>query len=752
MEVLSLGVFLISVVLLAAFAIHRRGEHPLQSVELRFGADVTADMVRAFLGGVAGLPGRSMVQLDVEATHDGLRHMLHATQSTLDALRSQLRGVLPSARLEPLEPTAPTVWTSGVSIGWSGSHPLLRDDQIGESAAALLGTLSPLGVNEAMLLRWRLRPAHGPHLTARSAHDSLWLPATLTGLRQDPPPAPAYVGALRKKYAGPMLHARGLIAVRAGHSDRGRHLITRVTSVLRSRQGLRGLLLQRRHGPTGLARRLERPGAAGARLCPAELVGLLGWPIDAPALPGLVLGTAPQLVASPRIPSNGRVLGRSNWPGAEDRVVAQPTIGALSHLCVAGPSGVGKSSLIANMAIQDMAAHRACIVIDGKGDLADDLIARVPDGRRGDVIVLDPGRGGPMPGLRVFDRGTDIETTADLLVGVFKDLFRESWGVRSDQWIRAGLVLLAAEPTSTLADFPFVFSNDAFRHRLVGRLRDPLALATWAAYEAMTPAERAQHLASPLNKIAEIVGRRTIRAVLAQPSPKLDLREVLRRGKLVIVRLSPGEISGPAARLLGALIVHQLFSAVQARAAIPQARRKPYGMVYIDEPKVLGDLPVPIDSLYELARGMNVGMCTAVQSLSQLPKALQRAILTNSSSLIAYRQNADDAALLARELPGVTADALQALPRFTAVMKIGLGSGDVAPPVTATTLPMAKATSDPATVRAESAVRYGIDPDEVDAALARRHGFGGFEPARSFDRDAAHHDVEVPLGRRRRTS
>jgi len=481
-------------------------------------------------------------------------------------------------------------------------------------------------------------------------------------------------------------------------------------------------------------------------LCPAELAGLLGWPIDAPALPGLVLGTAPQLMASPRIPSKGRVLGRSNWPGAEDRLLAQPVVGALSHLCVSGPSGVGKSSLLLNLIVQDMQAGRGCIVIDGKGDLADDLLERVPEGRRGDVIVLDPARGGPVPGLRVFVRYADAELTADLIVGVFRSLFRESWGVRSDQWMRAGLVLLAGDPGSTLADFPFVFADDRFRRRLVGRLRDPLALATWAAYEAMTPAERAQHLASPMNKLNEVVGRRMVRAVLAQPSPKLDVREVMSRGKIVIVRLSAGEIGGPGARLLGALMVHQIFSAVQARAAVGAARRRPC-MVYIDEPKVLGDLPVPIDALFETARGMGVGMSIAVQSLTQLPKELQRAILTNASSLVAYRQSADDAKLLARELPGVTQDALQALGRFAAVMKLALGPGDVPAPMTVSTLAPPPECSDADAVRAESAAGYGVDPDEVDAALAKRHGLM-IEPLP----EAATAADEAPLGRRRRVS
>jgi len=140
-------------------------------------------------------------------------------------------------------------------------------------------------------------------------------------------------------------------------------------------------------------------------------------------------------------------------------------------------------------------------------------------------------------------------------------------------------------------------------------------------------------------------------------------------------------------------------------------------------------------------------MSIAVQSLTQLPKELQRAILTNASSLVAYRQSADDAKLLARELPGVTQEALQALGRFAAVMKLALGPGDVPAPMTVSTLAPPPECSDADAVRAESAAGYGVDPDEVDAALAKRHGLM-IEPLP----EAATAADEAPLGRRRRVS
>jgi hypothetical protein len=594
------------------------------------------------------------------------------------------------------------------------------------------------------MVRWTLRPARGPFLSERQSRSQARNQGPFAWLWSERPVDPAHVPALRSKYAGPVLLARVVVAVAAGSEGRGVNLLTRVVAVLRARTGLRGQPVVR-YGRSGRVQRfMERaPLSGGSRFSPAELTGMVGWPIDAPRVPGLVLGVAPQLMPSPQIPrKGGRVLAHSTWPGMEGRALAQLLVGALSHMVVAGPSGVGKSALLASAVGQDIAAGRGCLVLDGKGDLAAEILRLVPERRLGDVIVLDPARPGPVPGLRVFEGG-DPELAGDLVLGMFRSIFIDSWGVRSDKWLRAALVTLAHDRTATLADLPFLFASDSFRRRLTGRLHDPLLKATWAQFEALTPEGRAQQLGSPLGKVNELVGRRVVRSVLAQSEPKWDMREVLRRGQVVIVSLSPGVIGSPASRLLAALVIHELFQAVQARTHVPAEKRRPF-FVYVDEPRVFTDIPMPLDSLFELARGLGVGLTLSAQSISQLPADLARAALTNAATLVAFRQNHDDARLLARELPGVTPEELQALGRFEIAARIGLGPGDVSAPVTGRTLAPPEPLSDPETVRRESAARYGHDPSEVDAALLTRHGLS--------DQAAGTVADEAPLQRRRRPS
>ncbi len=729
---------------LAALLVDRGGQvRVMETVELRFPTDVSESAVWGVLGGISGLPTPTRVVLELVGDADGIRHYLRAEPATIGMLRAHLRGLLPGVRLEPVELDEPRAWRVAARLRWGGRHPLLRSDRNGETAAALLGALSGLRGSERVMVRLTLRPARGPYLPQRQSRSQAHNQGPLAWLWPEQPIDPAHLAALRSKYGGPVLLARTVIAVAAGSDGRGVNLVTRVAAVLRARTGLRGLPVIRYCRWPRVQRFVERvPLRSGSRFSPAELVGMVGWPIDAPRVPGLVLGVAPQLMPPPGIPRRGaRVLAYSTWPGMERRALAQPLLGTLSHMVTAGPSGVGKSALLAGAVAQDLVAGRGCLVLDGKGDLAAEILRLVPEHRQGEVIVLDPGRPGPVPGLRVFGSG-DPELSGDLVLGMFRSIFIDSWGVRSDKWLRAGLVTLAHDRSATLADLPFLFASDSYRRRLVGGLRDPLLRAVWAEFEALSPEGRALQLGSPLTKVNELVGRRVVRSVLAQSEPKWDMREVLAKGQVVVVSLSPGVIGSPASRLLAALVVHELFQAVQGRAQVPAERRRPFN-VYVDEPKVFTDIPMPLDSLFELARGLGVGLTLSAQSITQLPTDLARSALTNAATLIAFRQNADDAKLLARELPGVTPEELQALGRFEIAARIGLGPGDVSSPVTGRTLPPPEPLSDPEAVRRESAARYGRDPCEIDAALSERHGLSDQTAA-----DAA--ADETPLRRRRR--
>jgi hypothetical protein len=445
------------------------------------------------------------------------------------------------------------------------------------------------------------------------------------------------------------------------------------------------------------------------------------------------------------------VFGVSTWPGQEQRQLAQPLIGALQHTAIIGGTGSGKSTLISSLVEQDIAAGRGCLVLDVKGDLVSDLLARIPERRLRDVIVLDPATGGAQPGLRLFPVSQDVELTADLVIGTLRELWPDSFGVRSAQYLRMGLTALGSTPGSTLVDLPFLFTDPAFRHRVLRRVRDPLLIASWQRFEGLSVADQVVQVASPLGKLDELTSRSKLRAVLGQSQPKLAFAEVLARGRIVLVRLPPGLLGQPATRLLSALVLWQFFAAVEARAALAPEKRSVF-TAYIDEVSALRHVGLPLGDLLERARGLGVGLLLAPQALSRLSPELRQILLANVGTLAAFRLSASEATLVAAELPGVTAEQLCHLDRFEIALRLALGPGALTSTMTATTPAPSGSSRDPVAVQTFAASNWGQSIDSVDRALAERLNFDADSVSDSAGDDRVNGAEPATVGTRRRPS
>jgi len=689
--------------------------------------DLAAEQVEMLLGTVAGLPARARVAFEADGAAGRLGFRLGAAAGELRALRSAVQGFAPGVRLTEAAAEALPAPRLRAWVGWRGTHVLLRRDQRELAAAALLGVLRGAGRGERVRLVVRLRPVVRPKAPPYRGEAT---PGTVGRLVAPVEPLPGdQLRQIRSLYAGPLLNARIEVRVWAASHGRARQLLMQVVAVLRARSGARGRFSVRSH-------RFALPGV-GTMLAPAELAGVIGWPLDGPDVPGLELVRSPQRLPDAAIPTRGgRCFGVSTWPGMERRELHQPAVGALSHTLILGPTGSGKSSLLLRLLLDDVAAGHGVLLLDMKGDTACDLLERLPAGRAADVVVLDPADSRPVPGLKAL-AGSSPELAADLWVGLFRNLFADSWGVRSERYIRLGVQTLALQPQAAITDLPRVFSDAAFRRRLLSRAGEPLLASAWASFEALSPAQQAEHLAAPLGKVQDLIGRRPVRAVLGQPKPRITVAQAMRERRVVVVRLSPGLLGPPTAQLLGGLTVYEVYQAVMARQGMPARARTPFG-VYIDEPAVMRLDGVPLDALYELARGMGVGITTATQSVVQLPPGVQHAVLSNAATIATFRAGRRDAAIMAGELPGVDAEQLQHLGTHEIALRLGLRHGTVAAVATARTLPPPAPSCDPDRLRDLAAERYGVAVEQTNAALRERWS----------DTSSAGAE-EAPLGRRR---
>jgi hypothetical protein len=390
---------------------------------------------------------------------------------------------------------------------------------------------------------------------------------------------------------------------------------------------------------------------------------------------------------------------------------------ALSHSHLIGVTGSGKSTVILNWIIQDLQAGRALLLVEPKGDLVRDVLARVPDHRVSDIVVIDPADIAPVGLNPLAHRGIASEVTVDLILAIFKGLFGDAIGPRTQDLLTAGIMTLATQSNLSLVALPRLFTDSHFRARLVQGIEDRLALDPFFAwYDNLSATEQSSVLAPLMNKLRVLLLRPSLRRVIGQPTPRFDLRQVFTEHRVVLVNAATGTLGGEAASLLGSIVVSLFWQATLERNRIAPERRHPV-FLYVDEVQQYLHLPTDLADVLATARSMGVGLVAAHQSLSQLTSSSMRAaLLANARSRLVMTTSHDDAVVLTKGDRRLDPEDVTSLGRFEAYASL-LSRNEPQPYTSIRTLPAPPAIRDPEEVRDRSRRAWGIPAGEIDAAL-----------------------------------
>jgi hypothetical protein len=464
----------------------------------------------------------------------------------------------------------------------------------------------------------------------------------------------------------------------------------------------------RMHRPVAVLadRRLRRGFLATVE----ELAVLAALPTDL-AVPGLDRARAKPMPAPVAVPPGGRsvkVLGRAQVGGYS---VGLHVTDARQHVHLVGKTGVGKSTLLLNMILADVHAHRGTVVIDPRGDLVTDILDRLPADAAGRVHIIDPDQAHPacFNPLEVA-AGGDAHLAVDNLVGVFSKIFQRHWGPRIDDTLRvACLTLMRDTARPTLSNVPRLLNDRAWRQRFTTGLTDPEGLAGfWTWYDAMNDGLRAQVIGPVLARLRAFLLRDFVKDVIGTAQSSFRMGDVL-DGGLLLCRLPKGQLGEDTARILGSLIVARTWQAAIARAAVPEARRRDAAL-YIDECHNFLTLPGSVDDMLAEARGFRLGLVLAHQNLAQLPHETRAAISANARSKIYFTVEPDDARDLAKHTaPELSDHDLAHLDVHTAAARL-LVDGRELPAFTFTTKPPADLVGQAAAIRAAAAARRPARP------------------------------------------
>ena len=322
------------------------------------------------------------------------------------------------------------------------------------------------------------------------------------------------------------------------------------------------------------------------------------------------------------------------------------------HMYIIGKTGTGKSTLIANMAINDMRNGEGLAVIDPHGDLSEILLNYVPKSRINDVAYLDPSDTqfpfhlNPLELPQNVDK-TQAELVVSGIVSIFYKLYHYSWGPRLEYMLRNALLTLTNVQDATIADIPPLLADEKFRRKIVDKLEDKVLLNFWnREYAQMSDRLRSEAIAPIQNKVGQFVTSPMIRNIIGHPKSTIDFRQMMDERKIIIANLSQGKLGEDNAALLGAMFITKMQLSAMSRVYQKEEERTDF-YLYVDEFQNFATQSF-LKILSE-ARKYRLDLILANQYVGQVDKEVQKAIFGNVGSIVSFLVGAEDAKSLSFE-------------------------------------------------------------------------------------------------------
>ncbi len=360
------------------------------------------------------------------------------------------------------------------------------------------------------------------------------------------------------------------------------------------------------------------------------------------------------------------------------------------HMYVIGKTGTGKSTLLSNMAINDLKNNEGLCVIDPHGDLVETLLDYIPAHRINDVVYFNPADMDRTVQINLFE-GKNVEhreLIASGIISVFQKLYGYSWGPRLEYILRNALLTLLKSEGARLSDVLELLVNAKFRDKYVADLDDPILKTFWVhEFDKMQERLRTEAIAPILNKVGQFVSSPLVRNVVNARESSFDIEDIMDQGKILLVNLSQGRLGEDNATLLGAMLITKIQIAAMARVHIPEEQRRDF-YLYVDEFQNFAT--ESFNKILSEARKYRLNLTLANQYIAQIPEEVQKAIFGNCGTIISFVMGADDAAAFEKEFGGkYTATDLVTLGKHQIVNKITIDNV-ISLPFPAHTLPLAK--------------------------------------------------------------
>ena len=459
-----------------------------------------------------------------------------------------------------------------------------------------------------------------------------------------------------------------------------------------------------------------------------EVASLFHMPTASLEVPRMKMLDSREAAPPEHIPAAGTLIGESVFRGDRKQIHLTPQ-DRMRHVYTIGQTGTGKSTLLVQMAIEDIKQGKGVCIIDPHGELVDKTLSLIPEHRYDDVIVFDPADLAAPMGLNMleydFARPEQKSFIVDELYNIMDKLYdmKTAGGPMFELYMKNAILLLmedARNEPATLMEIQRLFTDDAFRERKLARIYNPVVIDFWEKEAAKASGEHSLANMSTYitSKFNVFTTNDFMRPIIGQPKSAFNFRQVMDEGKILLVSLSKGRIGDFNMGLLGMVIVGKILMAALSRTDIPEQERREFNL-YLDEFQNFST--DAISTIFSEARKYALSLTVAHQFVGQLSDKIRTSVFGNVGSKIVFRVGVEDAEVFEKEFaPTFTKSDLVNLKAGQAYAKLLL-DGQVARPFNMQTYNVAW--GDRALVeklRELSRLKYGRDRDEVEQEILGR--------------------------------
>jgi hypothetical protein len=333
-----------------------------------------------------------------------------------------------------------------------------------------------------------------------------------------------------------------------------------------------------------------------------------------------------------------------------------------SNCYIAGVPDMGKSTLLMNMARQDIENGKGVAVLDPHQDLIDQLIRHVPAKRQRDVILFDKEH---LWGINLFDYRDEEEKLRLVrdITQAFSRLSREygEWGVGMNDMLSNAILSLIATADASFTDAYYLLTDDAFRKKLIVKLQSSDLANYWLHEFPKTPIATKQAVTKRLRLF---VTNPILRHVFSEKEHVLDFHDLLQQRRVLLAKLSDDE----QGLVIGSMIVAKLQQIALRRG---DGERIPF-YLYIDEFQTMTS--ADFMKIFTQGRKFNLCMTVANQGPADISDTETERGVWKAQTYIVFRQDHKNANQFRGALGEHEPNELYDLPRFEALFRSGAAS------------------------------------------------------------------------------